>query len=146
MSKQKLRYNPDNDFYAVLGVKPDAALDEINRAYRKIAKDVHPDRNPDRQEWAHQEFQRINDAKDVLTDSALGREYNEKRLLYFEGDKGSSYYERSKRSRNVSYQEASRAAWSKRNRSAHIGPRNLFVASLIVLALSGVARVMQEPA
>jgi len=145
MSKTRLRYAPDNDYYSVLGVSPDAALDEINRAYRNLAKEVHPDRNPDRQEWAHQQFQRINDAKDVLCDPVLRREYNEKRTQYLQGDKPSLVYDRSSRTRNMSYKEASRAAWSKRNRSTPIGPRNLFLASLIILALSWGFRLTQEP-
>ncbi len=55
------------DLYEVLGVKRDAADEEIKRAYRKLAREFHPDRNPgDKQ--AEARFKEIQDAYDVLSD------------------------------------------------------------------------------
>jgi DnaJ-class molecular chaperone len=55
------------DYYEVLGVKRDASEDEIKKAYRKLARQYHPDRNPgDKQAEAH--FKEIQDAYDVLSD------------------------------------------------------------------------------
>ena len=56
------------DLYEVLGVKRDAADEEIKRAYRKLAREFHPDRNPgDKQ--AEVRFKEIQDAYDVLSDT-----------------------------------------------------------------------------
>lgn len=65
--------NKKRDYYEVLGVAKNASLDEIKRAFRKLAMKYHPDRNkePD----AEQKFKEINEAYQVLSD-------NEKRNIY----------------------------------------------------------------
>lgn len=81
MNKRKpLRYDPYNDYYFVLGVLPTATADELQRAYRLRAKQVHPDLNPDRVEWANEQFQRLNAAYDVLGNPSLRIEYDRLRL------------------------------------------------------------------
>jgi len=55
------------DYYEVLGVKREASEDEIKKAYRKLARQYHPDRNPgDKQAESH--FKEIQDAYDILSD------------------------------------------------------------------------------
>src|ERR1700736_6168073 len=55
------------DYYEVLGVKRNASEDEIKKAYRKLARQYHPDRNPgDKQ--AESSFKEVQDAYDVLSD------------------------------------------------------------------------------
>jgi DnaJ-class molecular chaperone len=55
------------DYYDILGVKRDASEDEIKKAYRKLARQYHPDRNPgDKQ--AETKFKEVQDAYDVLSD------------------------------------------------------------------------------
>src|SRR5919107_2180442 len=54
------------DYYAILGVSGDAPDDEIKRAYRRRARQYHPDVNPDPQ--AHEKFKDINAAYEVLSD------------------------------------------------------------------------------
>jgi molecular chaperone DnaJ len=67
----------DKDYYKVLGV-PQAATDtEIRRAYRKLAKQNHPDANPGKEE----RFKEISAAYDVLSDPAKRKEYDEIRRL-----------------------------------------------------------------
>jgi DnaJ-class molecular chaperone len=53
--------------YEVLGVKPDASVDEIRKVYRKLAKQFHPDLNPGKPE-AEERFKSISAAYDLLSD------------------------------------------------------------------------------
>ena len=55
------------DYYSVLGLQKNAAADEIKKAYRKLAKQFHPDANPD-DATAKKKFQQINEANEVLSD------------------------------------------------------------------------------
>src|SRR5262245_60858225 len=63
------------DPYEVLGVGRDATDDAVKKAYRKLARDFHPDRNPgDKQ--AEARFKEIQDAYDILGDSKKRAQYD----------------------------------------------------------------------
>ena len=63
------------DYYKVLGVGKNASEEEIKKAYRKLARQYHPDRNPgDKQ--AEERFKEISQAHDVLSDSDKRKEYD----------------------------------------------------------------------
>ena len=63
------------DYYEVLGVPKTAADEEIKKAYRKLARQYHPDRNPgDKQAETH--FKEIQDAYDVLSDKQKREQYD----------------------------------------------------------------------
>ncbi len=63
------------DFYAVLGVERGASADEMKRAYRKLAMQYHPDRNPGDQK-AEAKFKELNEAYDVLKDDQKRAAYD----------------------------------------------------------------------
>ena len=69
--------DPD-DFYELLGVKPDATSKAIKRAYRQRALETHPDRNTDRP-YAHEQFVRVSRAYDTLKNPAQRASYDWRR-------------------------------------------------------------------
>ena len=71
-----------NDYYTILGVLPDATLDEIKAAFRKLAKTHHPDHDGGDEE----EFKKINEAHEILSDSDKREEYDCVRSILTPGE------------------------------------------------------------
>ena len=67
---------PSRDYYETLGVSRTASTDEIRRAYKKIAKESHPDRNPDDQQAAER-FKSATEAYEVLGDEDNRKKYDQ---------------------------------------------------------------------
>ena len=63
------------DYYKILGIDKSATEDDIKKAYRKLARKLHPDLNPNDKE-AHQKFQQINEANEVLSDPEKRKKYD----------------------------------------------------------------------
>ncbi len=64
------------DYYKILGVSKSATEDEIKKAYRKLARKLHPDLNPNDKD-AHKKFQQINEANEVLSDPEKRKKYDQ---------------------------------------------------------------------
>jgi curved DNA-binding protein len=65
---------PRRDFYEVLGLRRDASAEEIQRAYRKLARTYHPDVNKSPE--AEEKFKEVSEAYDVLSDPDLRKRYD----------------------------------------------------------------------
>jgi len=77
----------EKDYYQLLGVSQTATPKEITKAYRKLARDLHPDRRPDDPEAAER-FKEVSAAYEVLGDEAKRAEYDEVRRLGPQGAPG----------------------------------------------------------
>jgi molecular chaperone DnaJ len=74
----------EKDYYAALGVPKDADAAAIKKAYRRLARDLHPDKNPGNTE-AETRFKEVSEAYDVLSDTKRRSEYDEARRLFGAG-------------------------------------------------------------
>lgn len=74
----------DKDFYGELGVSSDASADEIKKAYRKLARENHPDANPGDTK-AETKFKAVSEAYGVLSDPEKRKQYDEARRLFGSG-------------------------------------------------------------
>ena len=64
------------DYYEILGINKKATEDDIKKAYRKLARKLHPDLNPNDKE-ANKKFQQINEANEVLSDPEKRKKYDQ---------------------------------------------------------------------
>jgi molecular chaperone DnaJ len=83
----------NRDYYDVLGVARTASTDDIKRAFRKLAMDCHPDRNPGDVE-AEQRFKDLSEAYSVLSDDEKRRRYDRMGHAAFQAGRGDNPYER----------------------------------------------------
>jgi molecular chaperone DnaJ len=80
----------EKDYYAALGVSKDADAAAIKKAYRKLAQELHPDKNPGNAE-AETRFKEVSEAYDVLSDTKRRAEYDDARRLFGAGARGGGF-------------------------------------------------------
>jgi len=78
----------EKDYYAALGVAKDASAADIKKAYRKLARELHPDTNP----GGEARFKEVSEAYDVLSDDKKRLEYDEARSLFGSGARRAGSY------------------------------------------------------
>ena len=78
-----------NNYYEILGVSKDATQDDIKKAYRKLAIQYHPDKNPEGDE----KFKQIAEAYDTVGDENKRRDYDNRLNNPFAGAGGGTSYE-----------------------------------------------------
>ncbi|MFP3974819.1 MAG: DnaJ domain-containing protein [Dehalococcoidia bacterium] len=83
------------DYYKTLGVSKNASQDEIKKAYRKLAMQYHPDKNPGNEQWANDKFKEVNEAFSVLGDEQKRKQYDQ---FGTAGDAGDIFHSSSTRS------------------------------------------------
>lgn len=64
------------DYYKILGIEKTASDEDIKKAYRKLARQLHPDLNPNDKD-AHHKFQQVNEANEVLSDPEKRKKYDQ---------------------------------------------------------------------
>jgi molecular chaperone DnaJ len=77
----------EKDYYGALGVPQNADAAAIKKAYRKLAQELHPDKNPGNAE-AESRFKEVSEAYDVLSDPKRRGEYDDARRLFGAGGAG----------------------------------------------------------
>ncbi|TFV76728.1 molecular chaperone DnaJ [Blastococcus sp. CT_GayMR19] len=80
----------EKDYYAALGVPKDADAAAIKKAYRQLARDLHPDKNPGN-DAAETRFKEVSEAYDVLSDPKRRGEYDEARRLFGAGGRAGGF-------------------------------------------------------
>nr|AGQ19073.1 MedDCM-OCT-S30-C92-cds20 [Candidatus Actinomarina minuta] len=79
----------DKNFYAILGVPQNASTDDIKKAYKKLARENHPDLNPGDPE-AEKKFKEVSEANAVIGDERKRQEYDQMRSMGASGFGGFS--------------------------------------------------------
>ncbi len=135
--------------YKTLGVHPKATKDQIKKAYRKIAKNNHPDKNPDNP-LAVQKFREATEAYDVVSDEKSRLTYN--KLLKAQVERQlQELYRKEGKGRHQSAKQGARTATGSRNRTTRpkeaptgFEPTNKGVLGAIVsgLAIGGMALIL----
>ncbi|MCT4509795.1 MAG: DnaJ domain-containing protein [Tepidibacter sp.] len=84
------------NLYEILEINKDASQNEIKKAYRRLAKKYHPDRNPN-DKCAGDKFREVAQAYEILSDEKLRKEYDDKLLNFKKENKTNDHFSKSKK-------------------------------------------------
>ncbi len=85
------------DYYKILGIPKTASEEDVKKAYRKLARKLHPDLNPNDKE-ANKKFQQINEANEVLSDPEKRKKYDQYGEQYGENWENAEQFEKARQS------------------------------------------------
>ena len=85
------------DYYKILGIPKTASEEDVKKAYRKLARKLHPDLNPSDKE-ANKKFQQINEANEVLSDPEKRKKYDQYGEQYGENWENAEQFEKARQS------------------------------------------------
>ncbi|PKP26562.1 MAG: molecular chaperone DnaJ [Bacteroidetes bacterium HGW-Bacteroidetes-2] len=91
------------DYYSILGLDKKATAEDIKKAYRKLARKLHPDLNPNDKE-AQKKFQQLNEANAVLSDSEKRKKYDTYGKDWERGEEYEKYQQTQNQFRNQQQQ------------------------------------------
>jgi len=75
--QQNVKKEPEQDYYKTLGVERNANDNQIKKAFKKLSIKYHPDKNKDRKDWAKEQFVKIANAYETLSDPDKRRIYDQ---------------------------------------------------------------------
>ena len=93
------------DYYKVLGISKTATADEIKKAYRKLARKLHPDINPNDKE-ANAKFQQLNEANEVLGNPEKRKKYDKYGKDWENGEEYEKYKQQQQQYSNAGQQQS----------------------------------------
>ena len=73
--ENQIKTMAEKDYYKTLGIERNASIEDIKKAYRKLAMKYHPDRNKG-EKWAEQKFKEVGEAYGILSDSSKRKQYD----------------------------------------------------------------------
>ena len=92
------------DYYKILGVDKSATQDDIKKAYRKLARKLHPDLNPDDKE-AERQFKELNEANEVLSNPENRTKYDKYGEHWKHGEEYEKAQQQQRQYQNQNYGE-----------------------------------------
>lgn len=93
------------DYYKVLGITKNATSEDVKKAYRKLARKLHPDINPNDKE-AHAKFQQLNEANEVLSNPEKRKKYDKFGKDWEKGEEYEKYKQQQHQYANAGRQQS----------------------------------------
>jgi curved DNA-binding protein len=93
------------DYYKILGLSKEATADDIKKAYRKLARKLHPDINPNDKE-SQAKFQQLNEANEVLSNPEKRKKYDKFGKDWERGEEYEKYQQQQQQTRNTGQQQS----------------------------------------
>jgi curved DNA-binding protein len=93
------------DYYKIFGLSKEATADDIKKAYRKLARKLHPDINPNDKE-AQAKFQQLNEANEVLSNPEKRKKYDKFGKDWERGEEYEKYQQQQQQTRNTGQQQS----------------------------------------